>query len=99
MTVRRIEVLKLRCAGWTRKEIASEIGVSDAEVKRVLADLYRIAGVTNAVLLCAWAKEKGHITDVSLLVSVLRQHAALPPLATNQGVPASVSYPKKPTGA
>jgi DNA-binding NarL/FixJ family response regulator len=61
LTARQIEVLRILARGWSNKEVARALGVSDKTVKAHLAAIFQLLGVTSRTEAAAVARELGLI--------------------------------------
>ncbi|HKW78795.1 MAG TPA: helix-turn-helix domain-containing protein [Candidatus Limnocylindria bacterium] len=60
-TTRKRQVLELVAAGYATKQIAAELGISDAAVEKHLRQLFRRYGVPNRAALVSAAFRNSHL--------------------------------------
>ena len=59
LTDRELQILQLVIAGYTNKEIAAEIYISEKTVEYHLDNIYKKLGVRTRLLAGIWALEQG----------------------------------------
>ncbi len=59
LTQREAEVLRLVAAGASNREVAGQLWISEATVRRHLANIFRKLGVGSRTAASAWAHEHG----------------------------------------
>ena len=64
LTAREVEVLRRVAAGLSNREAAHALSISEATVRRHLANIYRKLGVGSRTAAAAWAHEQGLVSPV-----------------------------------
>lgn len=59
LTIRELEVAKLKAEGETNKQIAKKLGIADRTVHAHIDRVYRKLGINSVALLTKWAIASG----------------------------------------
>jgi len=61
LSPREIQVLRLRCAGLTNREIAADLGIAESTVKNHMGSVFLVSEARTGEQLALWAQRHGYL--------------------------------------